>query len=280
MYNLEILEYPIILQCNLACDNCNSFSNFKIQGKRTTLQEFSEDVDNWKNIVNPKRFSILGGEPLLHKDIEKILIKAKEAFPKSSLYLITNGLLLKNNKNLLKVIQNTDCRLVISVHCNESWYLKELYSSIEEFFDYNLPKNKPTKSNISFGKLFEISNVKLELRNMNVNWTRLYKEGVKPYNDDPELSHKICRWAKCTQLYKGNLWKCSSIAFLKELLEKINNKEDWEPYLKMYNPLNYSDSVSIKDNWFSSLLKPENICSMCSSNPEKINNKNINMRLS
>jgi predicted metallo-beta-lactamase superfamily hydrolase len=41
-----------------------------------------------------------------------------------------------NNKNLLKVIQNTDCRLVISVHCNESWYLKELYSSIEEFFDY------------------------------------------------------------------------------------------------------------------------------------------------
>ena len=279
MFDLEILEYPIILQCNLACDNCNSFSNIGIKGKRTTIEEFTTDLDNWKNLINPKRFSILGGEPLLHKDVGNMIIKTRQAFPNTLITLVTNGLLLKYNKSLLKIIQDTNCKLIISVHSKENSYIKELYNNIEEFFNYDKPKNKLIKSNISFGKLFIISGVTVELRTMINNWTRLYKEGIKPYKDNPEEAHKVCRWAKCTQLYRGNLWKCSSVSFLKELIDRIDNKEDWIPYLNMYQPLNYNDTEEIKNQWFNTYLKPENVCSMCPSSLEKIPNKSINMRI-
>lgn len=279
MYKLHTLEYPIILQCNLACDNCNSFSNVMIKGKRTTIEEFIEHVNNWKNIINPDRFSLLGGEPLLHKDLGKMLLAAREAFPNTSLNLITNGLLLKQSKYLLEILQKTNCRLTISVHSKEESYLKNLHSNIQEFFDNNLPKDKPIKSKVSFGREFKISGIIVELRNMTDSWTRLYKEGIKPYHDDPVIAHKVCRWAKCTQLYRGKLWKCSSIGFLKELIDRIDNKDDWTPYLNMYTPLNYSDSNEIREKWFSSLLEPETICSMCPSNPEKIKNKNIDKKI-
>jgi hypothetical protein len=279
MYNLHTLEYPIILQCNLACDNCNSFSNIGIKGKRTTIEDFTEHLNNWKNIVNPNRFSILGGETLLHKDLDKMLLVARESFPNTSLNLITNGLLLKYNKHLRSILQKINCRLTISVHSKEESYLKELHLNIQEFFDNKVPENKPIKSKVSFGTEFNILGVTVELRNMTDSWTRLYKEGIKPYHDDPVIAHKVCRWARCTQLYRGKLWKCSSIGFLKELIDTIDNKDDWIPYLNMYEPLNNTDSIELKDKWFSSLLHSENICSMCPSDPEKIKNKSINKRL-
>jgi hypothetical protein len=47
----------------------------------------------------------------------------------------------------------------------------------------------------------------------------------------------------------------------------------------MYQPLNYNDTEEIKNQWFDTYLKAENVCSMCPSSLEKIPNKSINMRI-
>jgi hopanoid biosynthesis associated radical SAM protein HpnH len=89
-------RYPVVLmleplfRCNLACAGCGKIDHpEEILNKRLTLEECLAAVDDCGAPV----VSIPGGEPLIHKDIVKIVegIVARKKF----IYLCTNALLLK-----------------------------------------------------------------------------------------------------------------------------------------------------------------------------------------
>lgn len=57
----------------------------------------------------------MGGEPLLHPEVEKFLVEARKLFPKSEIQLVTNGLLLKKRKEeLLDTINDNNIRVCVS----------------------------------------------------------------------------------------------------------------------------------------------------------------------
>jgi len=89
-------RYPLVLmleplfRCNLACAGCGKIDYpDAILDQRLSVDECLEAVDECGAPV----VSIAGGEPLLHKDIDRIVagIIARRKF----VYLCTNGLLLK-----------------------------------------------------------------------------------------------------------------------------------------------------------------------------------------
>ncbi len=89
-------RYPVVLmleplfRCNLACAGCGKIDHpEEILNKRLTLEECLAAVDECGAPV----VSIPGGEPLIHKDIVKIVegTVARKKF----IYLCTNALLLK-----------------------------------------------------------------------------------------------------------------------------------------------------------------------------------------
>ena len=93
-------RYPVVLmleplfRCNLACAGCGKIDHpEEILNKRLTLEECLAAVDECGAPV----VSIPGGEPLIHKDIVKIVegIVARKKF----IYLCTNALLLKKRLN-------------------------------------------------------------------------------------------------------------------------------------------------------------------------------------
>ncbi len=93
-------RYPVVLmleplfRCNLACAGCGKIDHpEEILNKRLTLEECLAAVDECGAPV----VSIPGGEPLIHKDIVKIVdgIVARKKF----VYLCTNALLLKKRLN-------------------------------------------------------------------------------------------------------------------------------------------------------------------------------------
>ena len=88
-------EYPLVLQleplyqCNLACAGCGKIQHPKdvLQQRMTVQQAVDAVMECGAPVV-----SIAGGEPLVHKDIDKIvqeLVKRKKF-----VYLCTNALLL------------------------------------------------------------------------------------------------------------------------------------------------------------------------------------------
>ena len=95
-----VKRYPVVLmleplfRCNLACAGCGKIDHpEEILNKRLTLEECLAAVDECGAPV----VSIPGGEPLIHKDIVKIVegIVARKKF----VYLCTNALLLKKRLN-------------------------------------------------------------------------------------------------------------------------------------------------------------------------------------
>jgi hopanoid biosynthesis associated radical SAM protein HpnH len=94
-------KYPLVLmleplfRCNLACPGCGKIDyEDSILDRRLSVDECLEAVDECGAPV----VSIPGGEPLLHRDIDKIVsgIIARKKF----VYLCTNGLLLEKKLHL------------------------------------------------------------------------------------------------------------------------------------------------------------------------------------
>lgn len=93
-----ILEYfvlNILDHCNLRCKGCDHFA--AIAEKRfVALEDIEKDLARMSELLDGQliRMGIMGGEPLLHPDLLKILEVARKYFPNTLLQLVTNGLLL------------------------------------------------------------------------------------------------------------------------------------------------------------------------------------------
>jgi hopanoid biosynthesis associated radical SAM protein HpnH len=96
-------KYPLVLmleplfRCNLACPGCGKIDyDDDILNKRLSVEDCLTAVDECGAPI----VSIPGGEPLLHKEIDRIVagIVARKKF----VYLCTNGLLLEKRLDLFK----------------------------------------------------------------------------------------------------------------------------------------------------------------------------------
>lgn len=104
---LEYLEHHIVDQCNLKCTGCSHFSNF-CEDWFETIEEFTTDFKRLSILTKGRvgNLRIMGGEPLMHPNVNDFLIKARELFPFSKIELVTNGLLIKKRKEELLDVCN------------------------------------------------------------------------------------------------------------------------------------------------------------------------------
>lgn len=94
--HLETLTVQLVDHCNLNCSGCSHFSPLA-DNLFANIEQFERDMKQLSHlVVNIKRVLLLGGEPLLHPEVSKFLDSTKTSFPKSKIYLVTNGILLPN----------------------------------------------------------------------------------------------------------------------------------------------------------------------------------------
>lgn len=91
------IQTHITEHCNLNCRGCDHFSPVAKEAY-VELNEYKKDIMRLRELFE-ERFvfmSIMGGEPLLHPQIEEILKISRECLPMVRLVILTNGILLKN----------------------------------------------------------------------------------------------------------------------------------------------------------------------------------------
>ena len=113
---IEYLEHHIVDHCNLKCAGCSHFSGLAPEWFED-IEDFIRDFTQLQKITDGqvRTIRLMGGEPLLHPEVEKFLVEARKLFPKSEIQLVTNGLLLKKRKEeLLDTINDNNIRVCVS----------------------------------------------------------------------------------------------------------------------------------------------------------------------
>lgn len=92
---LDYLETHLVDHCNLNCKGCSHFCNLA-EEKFTGVEDIKKDFYQLSKVFrNIKVIRLMGGEPLLHPEVNKIIADVRSSFPDSEIKLATNGFLLK-----------------------------------------------------------------------------------------------------------------------------------------------------------------------------------------
>jgi hypothetical protein len=84
------LEYNLTEHCNYACDQCSHLSPY-MKRRESALDSFRRDLSALAAVMQVKRFTFVGGEPLLHKEILSHIRAVRESGVADEIQISTNG---------------------------------------------------------------------------------------------------------------------------------------------------------------------------------------------
>jgi len=90
-FNVHIVEH-----CNLNCRGCYHFSSIARE-EYLKIEEYTRDIQRLSELFQEElgEVFIMGGEPLLHPEVEKFFEITREYFPTGKIKLLSNGILLE-----------------------------------------------------------------------------------------------------------------------------------------------------------------------------------------
>ncbi len=248
------VEFVTNQNCNFRCLGCDSFSDIIKKPNFNNLVE--QDIVNWskvlvplsnKNLINCKKVKFIGGETLLTKNLSSFLKVAAENFTADwEIGFHTNGLLLKKNEELIRLCNDLNIRIYITVHFKNRKYLEKLKENID--FTQKLTKD-------------------IRVVNSAKNWYSFHrydKGKIYPFNNDSKLMYENCIASSCHQILNGYMYKCSRLSNLPAALKQTNQLEDpqWNKYLA-YKPIHYSNTQEEILAFFNK--KEEDVCTGCNT---------------
>jgi Radical SAM superfamily len=253
MIRVPKLEMHLAYGCNLRCENCCHYSDYR-PGGLVPLAEGSDWLKSWSIRLEPVNFSLLGGEPLLNPEVPAYIKVAREQWPHTKIRLVTNGLLLPRTPlEFWRTLAETEATLTVSIHSRDGRYLDELSAALAcaQFHarEYDF---------------------RLETRNSVDGWYRTYRghgPGMTPFQDgDPRSSWRACPSKHCLTLEGNAIWKCPPLAHFPRIAHKfrLDLKPEWEKPLR-YVPL----TLDATDDEVRAFVGrgEEPVCGMCPASP-------------
>jgi hypothetical protein len=256
---IKTLEYHVTHSCNLTCQQCSHYSNFRLGGM-LTVDNARNEYKLWYRRLQPQRFALLGGEPALNPELSAHVRLAREYWPTADLMLVSNAFFFDRHPDLPQTLVDTHCRLEISQHGTDSEYVKQFEVGVAIVRRWTE----------------EYPGLQVKLRHSHRGWMRQYRvvDGKPlPYASSPAGAYRVCMQKTCTQLYKGMLWKCPALAYY-ELFEKKTRLADtpgWELFRK-YRPCRPDADDEAVQQFFAAADIPQ--CALCPASRESFEHPN------
>jgi len=216
---LPYLEIDIVIGCNLKCEQCSHLSPFRkgFVSADNVLSWFRL----WSEKIVPQKLDLLGGEPLLHPDLPRILRETRKIWPQTEIELVTNGYMFsKVSTEVFEALEETQIRVIISNHSSCEWEQQQFNEAISKL------------QNRSF---------QYKIRKSNQKWMVQYNqtpEGTPMmFSSDPAAAWGVCLSKTCISLANNKLYKCAVLASILEgISENALSRENWSRALP-YKPL-------------------------------------------
>lgn len=100
LHYIEYLEFQIADRCNMNCLRCSHYSNLIPDAPHPLFKEIEKDLIQLRNIIDHiYKIRIMGGEPLLNREMIQYVQLVHRLFPCADIRITTNGLLLNSLDN-------------------------------------------------------------------------------------------------------------------------------------------------------------------------------------
>ena len=192
----QYLEVNITEHCNLRCFQCSQYSPYVKAGFYDVTQ-FDLDASRLTEVYHARSIRLLGGEPLLNKDLPQYVRIVRAKALAESVGICTNGILLASVSD--ELLQGLDFAYVSLYPLGEK-HMQDLQGAAHKCRRLGIPLQ---------------IHVRGVIRLMNVD---------EPHQED--LSRRIYRACKianvwrCHAVHNGYFYKCSRPIFLRQYLER------------------------------------------------------------
>lgn len=131
--HLDVLGFHVVDHCILHCKGCDACSPLVKKPWFYDAKVFEKDVEELSKKLEPGSCEILGGEPLLHPQIEQIVSTVRKFYPFPPIIFVTNGILLKKMKpSFFECLCKNNIILRISVYTPFQEKVKEWVNFCEQ----------------------------------------------------------------------------------------------------------------------------------------------------
>lgn len=233
---MESFSYHITEHCNLNCKGCDHFSPIA-DVEFANIEYFAKDLTKLSELFkNINSINLMGGEPLLNKNIVEFITIARKTFPKSNIAIWTNGILLsQQNKIFWEALHKNKIKIVIRKYPIS--------------FDRTKVKELSNKY-----KVFIIM-TKLDKKN---TFNKIYINEQGTFNAKDSFKNCYHKDIGCTFLKDGKIYPCTiapnSIHFSKYF--KKNIKISSNDYINIHEVENGKEILDF-------IKKPIDFCRYC-----------------
>lgn len=276
---LNQVEFYITNVCNLSCQGCNRFNNYKFSGFQR-WNDFKDVYADWADQILPSSIGILGGEPLLNPDYMQWVSGIRQLWPNTPVGTVTNGYRLNQVKGLYDFILENKNNTFLSVGIHNKKSKPLIMSNIKKFLigplDY-----KFNNDNIYHQYMFITDSNGVQIK-VEYNWW--FHQGAlirdpelntfTLHSSDVKKAHDICHSKYCHHFMNGKLYKCGAVALFPEFAQQhkmILSAED-QTLMMNYKPLEITDSYEHKKQFIANLSQAIPQCRFC---PEQYQGEQI-----
>ena len=273
---LNYVEFYITNVCNLTCEGCNRFNNYKFKGFQR-WDEYEPIYKQWSQEIELANIAILGGEPLLNPDFFKWLQGINQLWPTSTVEIVTNGYRLDTIKGLYDyLLEHPNVWLNIGIHnkSKKKFIFEKIQSFLKEPLKYEFDSSNKYQEHLYITDANGV-NIKVEY-----NWW--FHQGALIHDGDifnlhssnVEKAHNNCHMKTCHHFIEGKLYKCGVVALLPKFFDQYpNNLSNSDKELMLsYKPLAINNTSKEKISFIKNL---ENSIPQCKFCPEYYNGKQI-----
>jgi organic radical activating enzyme len=206
---LTHLEIHLVDHCNLNCKACDHLSPIADKWF-ANIDIFRSDLEQLDKLFSGiHTIYLLGGEPLLHPDVESFLFIARKQFPNAKLVIMTNGLLLdKMPDSFWKSCKDTSTKLIFDVY-------PPLYHKEKQLL--NLVKSKGVNIVSSKVQSFQAC---LNLKG----------------DSDPNETFKKCCYRLIHQLKEGKIYTCAIPMVVQYFNKRFGTQLPSAGWINIYTP--------------------------------------------
>ena len=218
---IPILHLHLADHCNLDCRGCDNFSPLAPEVFADT-EVFEKDCTKMAELSQGRieEIQLLGGEPLLHPQINTFMEIARRHFPTNKISIVSNGILLQTKKDdFWEACRNYKIEIIVTKYPIQ--------------LDFDKIKQKAQAQHVTFSFYGNTETVEKTMECLPLDL-----EGKQ----DPKDSFLRCARAnRCVSLDNGKIYTCSLI-----------------PYVKYFND-EFGQNLAVTSNDFLDLHQAKNL---------------------